>query len=172
MLWSEEHLFVAITVWDKDPESPFDPETVDPHVWAKASGVELMLQPGDPKDNRDYYELQVDVHGAVWDTRFDDYNKPISGGPDDAHKRFGHQDWKSAITRATQENDADWVVEIALPWKSITNARVPVPPRRDDVWRANLYSFRDGQSDALAWSPILGKGNFHKAERFGKLLFH
>jgi hypothetical protein len=44
-------------------------------------------------------------------------------------------------------------------------------PSQGDVWRVNLYSFRDGQRQALAWSPILGEGNFHRASRFGRLRF-
>ena len=60
---------------------------------------------------------------------------------------------------------------MALPWSSITGVSVHVPPRPGDVWRANMYSFRNGQRDAMAWSPLLGQGNFHKAARFGKLRF-
>jgi len=43
----------------------------------------------------DYYEVQVVTAGATWDTRFDDYNKHNSGGPDPATKRYGHQSWTS-----------------------------------------------------------------------------
>ncbi len=171
LAWSEAHLFVAVTVWDGAASTPLAKDAVDPHVWANASGIELMLQPGDKGDNRDYYELQVDVGGAVWDTHFDDYNRPISGGPDDEHKRFGHQEWSSGVKRATQKHSDRYVVELALPWRAIEKARTPVPPRAGDVWRANLYSFRDGQADSLAWSPILGQGNFHRAARFGRLRF-
>jgi hypothetical protein len=46
-----------------------------------------------------------------------------------------------------------------------------VPPRPGDTWRINLYSFRDGQRAALAWSPTLRRGNFHKASRFGRVVF-
>jgi hypothetical protein len=35
----------------------------------------------------------------------------------------------------------------------------------------NLYSFRDGQADAMSWSPLLGQGNFHRSSRFGRLRF-
>ena len=58
-----------------------------------------------------------------------------------------------------------------LPWSAITGARVAVPPKAGDVWRANVYSFRDGQHQALAWSPLRRQGNFHKSSRFGRLTF-
>ncbi|MEB2313098.1 MAG: carbohydrate-binding family 9-like protein [Sorangiineae bacterium] len=166
LLWDAEKLYVTVTVWDADAATPFSRDDVDPHVWERASGVELMLAPGDFADNRDYFELQIDPAGAVWDTRFDDYNRPVGGG------RFGHQEWASGLERVTSRDEraGAWTVELALPWASVKTARA-APPAPGDVWRANLYSFRDGQRDALAWSPILGKGNFHRAARFGRLRF-
>jgi hypothetical protein len=143
---------------------------VDPHVWGKSSGVELVLQPGDPGDNRDYYELQVDVGGAVFDSHFDDYNAPITGAG--AAKIFGHQDWSSGVERAAYvARSSFYSVEILLPWRAIAGARVASPPRPGDVWRLNLYSFRDGQRHSLAWSPLRGQGNFHRASRFGRVRF-
>src|SRR5690606_10941477 len=68
--WDSRALYLAFVVHDDDPSSPFARDAEDPHVWEQASGVEVMLQPGDPGDNRNYYEVQVDVAGAVWDTRF------------------------------------------------------------------------------------------------------
>jgi hypothetical protein len=60
---------------------------------------------------------------------------------------------------------------MAIPWRSFTSARTAVPPHAGDTWRMNFYSFRDGQGDALAWSPLLGRGNFHRAQRFGRVRF-
>jgi hypothetical protein len=128
-----------------------------------------MMQPGDPGDNRDYYELQVDVNGAVFDSHFDDYNAPKTGtGPD---TRFGHQEFESHVQRAVYKGRGFYAVELAYPWASLAPARVAVPPKPGDVWRINLYSFRDGQRHALAWSPLRGRGNFHRAERFGRIKF-
>ncbi len=168
LLWDDARLYVTATVYDDAAATPFSRDAVDPHIWERASGVELMLQPGDRGDNRDYYEIQVDPAGAVWDTRFDDYNQPVGGG------RFGHQEWKSGLERraSVDKSAGSWTLEIALPWSSVAPpARGSAPPRQDQTWRANLYSFRDGQRDALAWSPILGQGNFHRASRFGRITF-
>ena len=166
--WDERALYVGVVVRDAKPTSPFSRDDVDPHVWGASSGVELMLQPGDPGDNKDYYELQVDVNGAVFDSHFDDYNQPITGTtPKD--RVFGHQDWSSHVERAISVGHGFYAVEFALPWSSLATARVPVPPRAGDVWRANLYSFRDGQRQALCWSPLRGQGNFHRTTRFGRV---
>jgi hypothetical protein len=168
--WDDTHLYLAVLVRDKNPSSPFSRDANDPHVWAQSSGIELMLQPGDPGDNRDYYELQVDVAGAVFDSHFDDYNAPITGTG--AARVFGHQEWSSRVERAVYvKKGSFYSVEVALPWAALAPARVPVPPRPGDVWRVELYSFRDGQRHALAWSPIRGQGNFHRASRFGRVQF-
>ena len=173
LAWSNDRLFVGIVVWDREATSPFSRDDVDPHIWAKASGIELMLQPGTRSDNRDYFEVQVDVAGSVWDTRFDDYNRPIVGGPDDASKRFGHQEWRSQVERAVRkEPDAGrYVIELGIPFGSLSTRSAANPPGPGDAWRMNLYSFRDGQADAMSWSPLLGQGNFHRSSRFGRLRF-
>ncbi len=169
--WDDANLYLGVVVDERSPASPFGRGDVDPHLWEQASAVEVMLQPGDPGDNRDYYELQVDVNGAVWDTHFDDYNRPITmaaGG-----QQFGHQEWVANVQRAAtiDRGAGHYTIELAWPWASITGARVTVPPRAGDTWRMNLYSFRDGQRDSMAWSPIMGQGNFHRATRWGRIVF-
>lgn len=167
--YDDTHLYAAIYVADATPHGDNARDDLDPHVWATASGVELMLQPGDHGDNRAYFEVQVDTNEAVWDTRFDDYNRPITGDGD--ARQFGHQSWDAQLQRSVQRIDGGYLVELALPWAALHEPRAAVPPAAGDVWRANLYSFRDGQRHALAWSPILGEGNFHRASRFGRLRF-
>lgn len=169
MTWDDRALYVGIVVHDDAPVSTFGRDDVDPHIWGASSGIELMTQPGDPGDNRDYYELQVDVHGAVFDSHFDDYNQPITGTG--AGKVFGHQDWSSHVERAVYIAPKFYAVELALPWSSFHGARVAVPPKAGDTWRIDLYSFNDGQRHALAWSPLKGRGNFHKSSQFGRIQF-
>jgi hypothetical protein len=172
--WSKNHFYVAFSVNDPAPESPFARTDRDPHIWSAASGVEVMVQPGTFDDNRAYFEIQVDVNGAVWDTWFEDYNQPRvrrSG-----RVIYGHQQWTAGLRRAVQRSDDGYTVEMALPWAGLAwikkqRPAVSLPPRRGDVWRVNLYVFRDGQRKAVAWSPILGQGNFHRTARFGKVEF-
>ena len=168
--FTDEALWIGVVVHDRKPVAPFSRDAVDPHVWGKSSGVELMLQPGDFADNKEYYELQVDVGGAVFDSHFDDYNAPITGTG--AAKVFGHQDWASGVERAAFIAPGSfYAVEVKLPWKALAGTRVAAPPKPGDVWRLNLYSFRDGQRFALAWSPLRGQGNFHRTARFGRVRF-
>jgi len=168
--WDDQRLYLAFEVADREPVAPFSRDTVDPHLWASASAVEIMLQPGDPGDNRDYYEIQVDTVGAIFDTHWDDYMTPLQGGP--ADRVFGHQSWTCAAERAAAVDPGhSYTIEMALPWRSLVSGRSSIPPRPGDVWRLNLYSFRDGQREALGWSPIRGQGNFHRSSRFGRVRF-
>ncbi len=168
--WDDAALYVGVVVDDRAPFSPFGRDDADPRIWEQSSAVELMIQPGDPGDNREYYEIQIDVAGAVFDTRWDDYNKPIVG--DGASRRFGHMDWSSRPERAIHVAEGKfWSLEAAIPWSAFAKGRFSIPPKPGDVFRLNLYSFRDGQRQALAWSPIRGQGNFHKAARFGRIQF-
>lgn len=170
--WDDQYLYVGVVVHDPDPVTPFRPTDIDPHLWERSSAIELMIQPGDPGDNTDYYEIQVDPSGAVWDTHFEDYNRPIARDLNGT-LRFGHQEWSSQLRQAAvvDRSAGHYTIEMAIPWTALASSRTAVPPRPGDTWRVNVYSFRDGQRDALAWSPILGQGNFHRASRFGRVTF-
>jgi Carbohydrate family 9 binding domain-like len=168
--WDREKLYVGVLIFDRSPFSPFTREDVDPHDWEKSSALEIMAQPGTPSDNRDYYEMQFDVHGAIFDTHWDDYNTPIT--TTDGQKVFGHPEWSCKAERAVYvEPDHFYSMEIAIPWNAFVPGRFAIPPRAGDTWRLNLYSFKDSQRLSLAWSPIRGQGNFHKSARFGRITF-
>jgi hypothetical protein len=174
--WGPTALYVGVVVRDRAPTSPFSRDAVDPHIWTRSSAIEVMIQPGDPGDNRNYFEIQVDVNGAVWDTRFDDYNRPLVRRQ--GRTRYGHQEWSSGVRRSIRvdRKAGTYTIELAMPWTaftvgSSTSSTPAIPPKPGDIWRINLYSFRDGQKAAMAWSPILRQGNFHKATRFGRVTF-
>jgi len=168
--WSDAGLMVAFEVRDREAVSSLPPSGRDVHVWEGASGVEVMLQPGDFGDNREYFEVQVGVNGARWTTRFDDYNRPVARDASGA-MHFGHEDWEPALECGTARTSEGYVVEMLIPWAAVMTSRVTATPRAGEAWRMNLYPFRDGQRDSLAWSPLMGQGNFHRAARFGRVVF-
>ncbi|MBU1238631.1 carbohydrate-binding family 9-like protein [Myxococcota bacterium] len=174
LFWDSTWLYIAFEVRDPSPTSPFLPEAEDPHIWSRASGVEIMIQPGDFADNKHYFEVQVDMKGSLWDTHFSDYNQPRT------KKRgltlFGHQSWDSHTKRAVKLTAAGYTLEMAIPWSALSFKKPPdrainLPPKSKDIWRLNLYVFRDAQRLSRAWSPLLGKGNFHRTSRFGRVSF-
>jgi len=168
--WDADSLYLAIVIHDADIRGDFTPDAGDPHLWTEST-AEVMIDPDGDGDNRDYYEIQIGPQNLVFDSQFDDYNRPriTPNGP------FGHQEWtaraQSAVNlRGTlnQSNDRDdgYTVEAKIPWKSFSKAKA-APPHVGDAWRMNFYSMRN--NGGLAWSPILGQGNFHKASRFGRV---
>lgn len=172
LLWDTKALYVAFEVTDKDVVGGFDKGARDPHLWTKDT-VEIMVDPDGDGDNKDYYEIQVNPQNLVFDSRFDDYNMP-KGGPEGP---FGHQDWSAKLKSAVVVNgtldkgddeDQGYVVELAIPWTSFDKAK-RTPPEVGDTWRFNFYAMQN--NGGVAWSPILGKGNFHKASQFGRVLF-
>jgi hypothetical protein len=172
LLWDKEALYVGFEVSDKSLTGGFSKTEVDPHLWTKDT-VEIMIDPDGDGDNKDYYEIQVNPQNLVFDSQFDDYNAPRGGsnGP------FGHQDWSAKLTSAVSlsgtldkadDEDKGYTVEIKVPWSSFAKAKA-APPTLGAEWRINFYAMQD--NGGVAWSPILGQGNFHKASRFGRVVF-
>jgi hypothetical protein len=172
LLWDDTSLYVAFDVKDKDIQGGFKKDEKDPHLWTKDT-VEIMVDPDGDGDNKDYYEIQINPQNLVFDSQFDSYNTPKKepDGP------FGHQEWsaklKSAVTidgtiDKADDKDEGYVVEAAIPWKSFSKAE-KTPPVAGQTWRINLYAMEN--NGGMSWSPILGQGNFHRASRFGKVLF-
>jgi hypothetical protein len=170
LTWDRDLLYVAIVIGDTDIRGDFIPDAGDPHLWTEST-AEIMIDPDGDGDNHDYYEIQIGPQNLVFDSQFDDYNQPrvTPNGP------FGHQEWtartRSAVSlRGTinQSNDRDdgYTVEAQIPWQSFAKAKNS-PPHVGDEWRLNIYAMRN--NGGLAWSPILGQGNFHRASRFGRV---
>ena len=171
-MWDDTSLYVGFEVKDKDIEGGFKKDEKDPHLWTKDT-VEIMVDPDGDGDNKDYYEIQINPQNLVFDSEFDNYNMPKKepDGP------FGHQEWsaklKSAVTingtiDKPDDTDDGYVVEAAIPWKSFSKAE-KTPPEPGQTWRINLYAMEN--NGGVSWSAILGQGNFHRASRFGRVLF-
>jgi len=177
--WDDTNLYVLYDVTEPEVVGYFTSKdkqandwTVDgqPKLWTKDT-IELMIDP--EGDNKDYYEIQINPQNKQFHTRYDSYNTPKTepNGP------FGHEDWNPKIQSAVTvkgtidkpgDKDTGYTVEAAIPWASFD--KVPVhPPKPFDMWRVNFYAMKN--NGGVAWSPILGQGNFHKASRFGKVTF-
>ncbi len=170
LLYDTEFLYLGFTVHEAKLHGGFPKDAKDPHLWDKDT-VEVMLDPDGDGDNKDYYEIQINPQNLVFDSHFDDYNKPKV----EPHGPFGHEEWSANLTSAvklegTLDDDSDtdtgYTVEAKIPWASFTKAK-HAPPAPGDSWRMNFYAMKD--NGGVAWSPILGQGNFHRASRFGRV---
>ena len=172
VLWNDEGIYVGFSIADTDMIGGFEKGDQDPHLWTKDT-VEMMVDPEGDGDNLDYYEIQINPQNLVFDSQFDDYNKPKTepNGP------FGHQDWSSNLKSAvaldgtvdkSDDEDRGYTVEALIPWKSFAKAS-KLPPDIGSSWRVNFYAMKN--NGGVAWSPIMGLGNFHKAVRFGRIVW-
>lgn len=172
VLWDDTNLYVAFEVQEKKIDGGFKKDEKDPHLWTKDT-VEIMVDPDGDGDNKDYYEIQINPQNLVFDSQFDSYNTPKKepDGP------FGHQEWSAKLKSAVivdgtldkdDDEDKGYTVEAEIPWKSFDKAKT-TPPALGDSWRLNFYAMEN--NGGVGWSPILGQGNFHRASRFGKILF-
>jgi len=179
--WDDTNLYVLYEVTEPEIVGYFTSKDKQPKDWTVAGQpklwtkdtVELMIDP--EGDNRDYYEIQINPQNKQFHTRYDTYNAPKTepDGP------FGHEDWNPKITsavvvkgtvdakdkKAADNKDSGYTVEAAIPWAAFDKTPNH-PPKPFDAWRINLYAMKN--NSGVAWSPILGQGNFHKASRFGK----
>lgn len=171
LLWDDGAFYVAFEVRDHDVVGGFPADAIDPHLWTRDT-VEVMIDPDGDGDNLDYYEIQINPQNLIFDSRFDSYNRP-RGGPNGP---FGHQDWTAKLESAVviagsldqPARDQGYAVEIRIPWLSLSSAKRS-PPLVGDMWRMNFYAME--LNGGSAWSPILGQGNFHKASRFGRVIW-
>lgn len=171
LTWDDKNLYVAFEIQSKHIVGGFPKDAKDPHLWEKDT-VEMMVDPDGDGDNLDYYEMQINPQNLVFDTRYEKYNEP----KDDKKGLFGVMDWsaklKSAVVIDGELDKADkgkgYVVEAAIPWTSFDKAK-QTPPKPGDSWRMNFYGMKN--NGGVAWSPILNQGNFHKASRFGRVIW-
>jgi hypothetical protein len=176
LLWDDKNLYVFVQVQQTDLYTGFkdaksQPEDFtaagQPKLWNKDT-VEMMVDPDPSGDNKDYYELQINPQNKVFRSQFDSLQQP-NGGPNGP---FGHEDWDPKLKSAVQVQKGPdgkaigYNVEIAIPWAAYSKAS-DHPPKAGDIWRVNFYGMHNDAG--VAWSPILGQGNFHKASRFGKV---
>lgn len=185
MLWDDQYLYLMA-------------EMEEPHVWATLkerdtvifynNDFEIFIDPDG--DTHNYYEYEMNAHNTLWDLFL---TKPYRNGGK-VIDSWDIQGVRSAVDiRGTLNDPSDidggWTVEIALPWKVITEAaqndKVPV----NEFWRLNFsrvnwnfdltdgrYSRKKGADGKFmpeynwVWSPQ-GVINMHEPEHWGYVYF-
>lgn len=170
ILYDDRALYLAFDVDDADIRGGFPKNARDAKLWT-ADTVEIMIDPDGDGDNKDYYEIQINPQNLVFDSHFDQYKQP-QGSPDGP---FGNQEWSAELKSAVKvdgtldragDEDKGYVVEAAISWKSFHKAK-QAPPNPGDQWRINFFVVENNAG--VAWSPVLGQGDFHRASRFGQI---
>jgi len=181
MLWDDEYFYVGA-------------EMEEPNLWATLTAhdavifqdhdFEVFIDPNG--DSHEYYELEINALGTVWDLLLP---RPYKDGGKAVH------DWeipglKTAVhldgtLNDPRDTDRGWTVEIAFPWSALREvARCPSPPADGDQWRVNFSRVewtlaRTGGGYAKVagthennwvWSPQ-GVVDMHRPESWGYVQF-
>jgi hypothetical protein len=181
ILWDDECLYIGA-------------ELEEPHVWAtlrehdsvifKDNDFEVFLNPDG--NNHLYAELELNALNTTWDLLLP---KPYKDGGKaiDAWEIAGLRTAVHVNGTLNDAGDIDrgWTVEIAWPWKGLTELTWrPAPPRDGDQWRINFsrveweHTVQDGKYSKVqgkkennwVWSPQ-GVIDMHRPERWGYVQF-
>ncbi|MDR0724896.1 MAG: carbohydrate-binding family 9-like protein [Prevotellaceae bacterium] len=180
MLWDNDYLYIAAYMEDK-------------HLWANLkerdqiiyadNDFEVFIDPSNTGHN--YYEYEVNAYNTMFDLFL---TKPYRSG---AHvliswdsKGLQHAVEMKGTLNNSADEDEGWTVEIAIPFKDISDT-----PKDRDIWRLGFSRVEwdthvvDGkyvkQTDEngktlpernWVWSPT-GAINMHMPERWGYLQF-
>jgi hypothetical protein len=186
MLWDKDHLYILA-------------ELEEPHVWAyyanhdqivyHENDFEIFIDPD--KDTHDYFEFELNAQNTLLDLFM----------PKPYRNRGKYMlDWnmegfKSAIfVDGTLNNASDidkkWTVEVAIPFKYLTDYKKFIQPKDGSWWKINFsrvqwkteavsgkyLKIKDGKTNKplpennWVWSPQ-GVVNMHFPERWGLAWF-
>jgi hypothetical protein len=181
MVWDREYLYIGARM-------------EEPHVWGtltehdsvifQDNDFEVFIDPDG--DNHEYYEFEINPLGTGWDLflprPYKDGGKADNGWEIPGLKTAVHV---AGTLNDPGDRDGFWSVEIAIPWKVLSeHAHKPAPPQPGDQWRFNFSRVQwkhlvvEGEyekvpklrEDNWVWSPQ-GIIDMHRPERWGYVIF-
>ncbi len=181
MLWDDENLYVAADMEEPDVRASM---TERDSIVFRDNDFEVFLDPDG--NGRDYFEVEVNALNTLFDLFLERTYR--NGGP--VHHEWNLAGLKTAVRidgtlNNSGDRDRGWSVELALPWRGLTElAGMRTPPHSGDVWRMNFSrvqwpdSLSDGSPDILGkgieenwvWSPQ-GEIDMHVLEHWGYVTF-
>ena len=181
MLWDDQYFYVGA-------------ELDEPHVWATLTqhdsvifhdnDFEVFINPDG--SNHGYGEFEINAFNTGWDllltAPYKDGGKAINAWEIPGLKTAVRVD---GTLNNPSDMDHGWSVEIAFPWKALSElARRSGPPRDGEQWRVNFsrvewnHELVDGKyrkiagmkEDNWVWSPQ-GVIDMHRPETWGYVQF-
>lgn len=181
LLWDDDYLYIAA-------------ELEEPDIWATLTNHDAVIfrDPDfevfiDPKgQTQPYYEFEMNALNTTWDLLLD---KPYMDGGK-PHNEWELHGAKTAVNvrgtlNHTGDTDQGWTVELAFPWKVLSErARHAGPPTDGEQWHINFsrvewqVTVTNGAyvkvpkqpEDNWVWSPT-GVIDMHRPEMWGMLQF-
>ncbi len=186
MLWDKSNLYILA-------------ELEEPHIWSyytthdqivyHENDFEIFIDPD--RDTHNYYEFEINAQNTLFDLFM---NKPYRNGGR-AEIDWNIKGFKSAVSidgTINNPNDSDrkWTLEIAIPFRSLSNTNEFIMPQNGSYWKVNFsrvqwqtevvngkYQRVKNQStqkllpeNNWVWSPQ-GVVNMHYPERWGVAQF-
>ncbi|SEC91952.1 Carbohydrate family 9 binding domain-like [Tenacibaculum sp. MAR_2009_124] len=186
MLWDNENVYILAKLQDE-------------HIWGTLKQrdtiifnnncFEIFLDPDGNTHN--YMELEINALNTVWDLFI---SKPYRNNPE-VKFEWDIQGIKTEVSHEgtlNNSNDIDkgWVIEMALPWKSLNVDNDESPVGKGRFWRMNFmrvhwnflldngkykrvrdYSNKLKPSSNWVWSSQ-GAVNIHQPEKWGYVYFN
>lgn len=134
----------------------------------KGDVFEVFFHPN-PKESI-YFEYEINALNKELVLLIPNFNK----------KFFGWIPWHYEGEKKVQKNVSiiqvkgkmkKWIAEMFFPYE-LFNPLENVPPKQNNVWRANFYrlDYDSGKMAKSAWIPVIR--TFHEFEKFGYLKFN
>jgi len=187
MLWDENFLYIGVKLYED-------------HIWAtyleresvifQENDIEIFIDPDG--DTHNYYEIEINALGTLWDLLmtkpYKNGGRPINGWNINNFEYAIHLD---GTINNPGDTDNFWSIEMAIPWKSLSQSGPSYkPPVDGEQWRINFSRVQwqiepeeNGYSkvinpetgkrfpeDNWVWSPV-GLVNMHLPERWGYVQF-
>jgi hypothetical protein len=181
MLWDDQYFYIGA-------------QLEEPHIWAtlnkhdsvifRDNDFEVFIDPDG--DNHNYAEFEMNALNTGWDlllTRpYKDGGKALNSWEIPGLKTAVHVD---GTLNQANDHDRSWTVELAFPWKALSElAAHRGPPRDGEQWRVNFSRVEwqidvvDGRyrkvpdklEDNWVWSPQ-GVVDMHRPETWGYVQF-
>jgi DNA segregation ATPase FtsK/SpoIIIE-like protein len=152
MLWDDEYFYFAAKL-------------EEPHIWAKLrqrdtvifydNDFEIFIDPDG--DTHKYYEFEINAFNTQWDLLI---TKPYRDDNNVALNGWDIAGLKTAIgikgtINDPSDEDEYWTVEVAYPWKALSEmTSMESPPKDGDQWRVNF--------SRVQWETEIINGNYKK----------
>lgn len=168
LLWDEEHLYAAFLcedahIWAVHTER-------DSSVWLDDT-VEVFTAP-DPDQPQSYFNIEMNVLGAFLDQFHPE-------GPEvEVEEEWNGVGIRIATSRVgtlndDSDEDAYWILEVAIPLANFSHVAKRTPPSPGDVWRMNLNRLggQTNQQYSQWTASSTPKPQFHAPDDFGQVIF-
>ena len=168
MLWDDKNLYVSYVCHDRHISASV---TQRHGPVSNDDCVEIFISP-DPGKVTNYYTFEINAIGTMLNRNKTSWWKgPPTWNPEGVTYRTSLDGMR---VKHESPSDAEWSVELAIPFQNFSHDAAHIPPNDGDVWRMNLY--RTGgitNKQDSSWSPIPpgASHSFHQPEFFGTVRF-